>query len=77
MNFRRSNKGTYSKCSPWSIRQYYIPYAGSFVCERAYDVVPDGIFGPRTIAAVRQFQRDQGLSADEAIGPLTQNRLFR
>jgi peptidoglycan hydrolase-like protein with peptidoglycan-binding domain len=41
------------------------------------NVVPDGIFGPRTEAAVRQFQRDQGLSADGVIGPLTQERLFR
>jgi len=31
----------------------------------------DGIFGTRTEQAVRQFQRDQGLTADGIVGPLT------
>ncbi|MDR0314322.1 MAG: peptidoglycan-binding protein, partial [Oscillospiraceae bacterium] len=40
-------------------------------------VIPDGIFGPATDAAVREFQRDQGLTVDGVAGPNTQDRLFR
>ncbi|MCL2512997.1 MAG: peptidoglycan-binding protein, partial [Oscillospiraceae bacterium] len=40
-------------------------------------VIPDGAFGPSTEAAVRAFQRDQGLTADGIAGPATQDRLFR
>ena len=36
---------------------------------RGYDVAPDGIFGPQTEAATRQFQRANGLTADGIIGP--------
>ena len=36
---------------------------------RGYDVAPDGIFGPQTEAATRQFQRANGLAADGIIGP--------
>ncbi|MCL1791066.1 MAG: peptidoglycan-binding protein [Peptococcaceae bacterium] len=40
-------------------------------------VIPDGVFGPGTETAVRQFQRAQGLTADGIVGPMTQDRLFR
>ncbi|RJL08397.1 N-acetylmuramoyl-L-alanine amidase [Paracoccus siganidrum] len=36
---------------------------------RGYDIIADGIFGPRTEATVRQFQRANGLAADGIIGP--------
>ncbi|WP_035748934.1 peptidoglycan-binding protein [Arthrobacter sp. 35W] len=35
----------------------------------------DGLSGPRTTAAIRQFQADQGLSADGIAGPLTRAAL--
>ncbi len=39
---------------------------------QGYDPGPaDGIYGERTAAAVRQFQRDSGLSADGVAGPRT------
>ncbi|AGA70773.1 putative glycosyl hydrolase [Desulfitobacterium dichloroeliminans LMG P-21439] len=37
----------------------------------------DGIFGVRTEAAVKQFQRDRGLVPDGIVGPLTYNALFQ
>ena len=40
-------------------------------------VVPDGTFGSTTEAAVRAFQRDQGITVDGVVGPNTQDRLFR
>jgi peptidoglycan hydrolase-like protein with peptidoglycan-binding domain len=44
--------------------------------DEGYRVGPhDGIFGPLTHAAVIQFQRDQNLSVDGKVGPLTRGAL--
>lgn len=36
----------------------------------------DGIFGPRTLAGVRAFQRSHGLTVDGVVGPKTWRALF-
>ena len=43
--------------------------------ERGYRLVPNGVYGPRTTAAVRHFQRVRGLLADGIVGKVTWPRL--
>lgn len=41
-----------------------------------FAVLPDGIFGVLTEEAVKNFQRQQGLTADGIVGPATLSRLI-
>jgi peptidoglycan LD-endopeptidase CwlK len=44
--------------------------------QRAVGVTPDGIFGPKTEAAVKAYQKRKGLTVDGIVGPKTWNMLF-
>ena len=41
-----------------------------------YNIAVDGIFGPATTNAVKDFQSDKGLTADGIVGPLTWQKLI-
>jgi peptidoglycan hydrolase-like protein with peptidoglycan-binding domain len=38
---------------------------------RGYDLAVDGVFGPKTARAVKDFQRDHGLTVDGIVGENT------
>ncbi len=42
-----------------------------------YKAQPDGIFGPQTVAAVKNFQRAKGLKVDGVVGPETFPKLVQ
>lgn len=46
------------------------------LCARGHIVAVDGIFGPKTEAAVRSFQIDKHLTVDGIVGPQTWSALI-
>ncbi len=65
----------------------YHPYPGHYVrrgdrgdevkwVQRALQITADGIFGPKTEAAVKNFQKLKGVKADGIVGPVTWELLF-
>ena len=53
----------------------YVVIAQGRLVVAGYDIVVDGVFGPKTKQAVIQFQKDHGLSPDGIIGPKTWAKL--
>lgn len=51
--------------------------AQNLLISRGYAIDADGIFGPATEAAVRQFQTTEGLQSDGIVGPATWGALLR
>jgi peptidoglycan hydrolase-like protein with peptidoglycan-binding domain len=67
--------------SPWPLtrqgdEQHPVQTLQYLLCERGYGVTVDGIFGPKTDAAVRAFQRQKGLAVDGIAGPNTWSALI-
>ncbi|MCL2165296.1 MAG: peptidoglycan-binding protein [Oscillospiraceae bacterium] len=55
--------------------QYYLDFIGRFY-PSVGRVIPDGAFGPQTDAALREFQRMNGLTVDGVAGRATHNALL-
>ena len=56
-------------------RVYWIPALQTALGARALPGPVDGIYGPMTVARVRQFQLQNGLQADGMVGPATRAAL--
>jgi len=65
----------------------YHPYPGHYVrrgdrgeevrwIQKALQITADGIFGPKTESAVKNFQKMKGVQADGIVGPVTWKLLF-
>jgi peptidoglycan hydrolase-like protein with peptidoglycan-binding domain len=62
--------------APWQVdRRFPVRSLQHLLRARGRSVVVDGIFGPRTEAAVEDFQRSEGLASDGIVGPRTWPRL--
>jgi peptidoglycan hydrolase-like protein with peptidoglycan-binding domain len=67
--------------SPWPLvrqgdRDHPVRTLQDLLRERGHSVTVDGIFGPRTDAAVRDFQRARSLTVDGIVGPQTWGALI-
>jgi peptidoglycan hydrolase-like protein with peptidoglycan-binding domain len=65
-----------TKIQPWPLvqrgdEQHPVQTLQHLLREHGAKVAVDGIFGPRTDAAVRDFQGSHGLSVDGIVGPHT------
>jgi len=47
------------------------------ILQKALGLKPDGVFGPKTDAAVRSFQGSHGLAIDGLVGQSTQRAIFK
>jgi peptidoglycan hydrolase-like protein with peptidoglycan-binding domain len=67
--------------SPWpqvrqGAKEHPVPTLQYLLRARGHAVTVDGIFGPRTDAAVRSFQQEKGLTVDGVVGPNTWSKLI-
>ena len=59
-------------------RNSYVTILQKILVEKGYDPKGiDGIFGPGCLAAVKQFQKDNGLVVDGCVGPKTWAALYK
>src|SRR5919202_3433951 len=67
--------------SPWPIvrqgdQEHPVRTLQYLLRARGQSIAADGIFGPKTEAAVRDFQGDRGLAVDGGVGPNTWSALI-
>ena len=72
---------TATAISPWPLtrqgdQDHPVRTLQDLLRARGHTVTVDGIFGPRTDAAVRAFQRQKGLTVDGIVGPNTWSALI-